>query len=256
MRDLPKPMRSAVNAGDLRRVALFHDLDDEALAGLARHFVELRVPADQFLFREGEVSEDFYVIGDGALAVFRDWVGSPSQLLGRLRKNDFCGEIGLFTTFRHSASVRASEPSCLLKIAKDDFLAFLDDHPAIRAELEAVALRRHSANLAAALELAKQREIRVRLHREVILHLEDGTAHPATLENLSVGGFCLYGAPASWQAEETVRFGLGLPIGTLQLAGRIAWRRDDAVGMAFSEMIANHDTIIQLVIHLLLESSP
>ncbi len=245
-----------VSPAELRDVALFADLDDADLERLAQGFVELRVPADHFIFREGDPSAAFYVVREGAVAAFRDTVGEPAQLLARLHQGDFFGEIGLVGTTTHSASVRASEPSRLLKLSKEDLLPFLDDHPELKDELEAVAIRRHGANLAAILKLGRQREVRMRLDRDVVLGLEDGTSQPARLENLSVGGFCLYGAPPSWQPEQTVHFTLELEIGTLRLAGRIAWRRGDAVGLEFTEMSSNHDAIIQLAIHLLLDSAP
>lgn len=254
--DSPQRREDAVSRTELRDVALFTDLDDAELDRLAQGFVELRVPADHYIYREGELSDAFYVIREGAVAVFRDAVGEPAQLLVRLRPGDFFGEIGLLGPSTHSTSVRASEPSRLFRIPKEDFLPFLDDHPELKAELEMVATRRHGANLAAALKLGRQREVRMRVNRDVVLRLEDGTAQPARLENLSVGGFCLHGAPPSWQPERSVRFALELGMGTLRLAGRIAWRRGDAVGMAFSEMSANHDAIIQLAIRLLLESAP
>ncbi|MCP4654062.1 MAG: cyclic nucleotide-binding domain-containing protein [bacterium] len=255
MTDSPKRRDGAVSCTELRDVALFSNLDDVELERLAKGFVELRVPADHFIHHEDELSDAFYVIREGAVAAFRDAVGEPAQLLARLHQGDFFGEIGLFGTSTHSASVRATEPSRLLRIPKEDFLPFLDDHPEVKAELETVAIRRHGANLAAALKLGQQREVRMRLDRDVVLRLEDGTAHPVRLENLSVGGFCLHGAPQSWQPVQSVGFALELGIGTLRFAGRIAWRRGDAVGMAFTEMSSNHDAIIQLAIHLLLESA-
>lgn len=257
MSDSPQHRRDGVvSHAELCSVALFSDLDDADLERLSRGFVEIRVPADHFIFREGELSDAFYVIREGALAVVRNAVGEPTQLLARLHPGDFFGEIGLLGSSTHSTSVRSSEPSRLLRIPKEEFLPFLDDHPELKAELEMVANQRHGANLAATLKLGHQREVRMRLACDVVLRLEDGTARPARLENLSVGGFCLHGSPPGWQPEQSVRFALELGMGTLRLAGRVAWRRGDAVGMAFSEMSSNHDAIIQLAIRLLLESAP
>jgi hypothetical protein len=143
-----------------------------------------------------------------------------------------------------------------VRIPKQELLDFLTHHPLARAALETLAAQRHSSNLAAELHVERGREVRMRLHHQVRLDLEDGSTQQAFLENLSLGGFCLDGAPSAWQTESTVHFTLGIGIGDLRLAGRVAWRRDDNVGIQFTEMSANHDLIIQMAIRLLLESGP
>jgi CRP-like cAMP-binding protein len=243
-----------VQAKDLQCIHLFADLEEGERERLAARAVELRLDPEEYVISEGEVSENFYIVLEGVVAAFRDAVGEPAQLLAHLRAGDFFGEIGLFATVTHSASVRTTRASRLFKIGKTEFLTFLEDHPEIHDELEMVASRRHGANIAASLALGRQREVRMRLHREVTIELEDGSTHQSMLENLSVGGFCLHRAPESWQADRTVKFGIDLGPGTLQLCGRVAWRRGDVVGIAFSELLANHDMMIQLAIHLLLDS--
>ncbi len=234
----------------------FRDLEASARERLASLVHRLEIAAEQNLVHEGDEMDALYFVVTGALAVFRDHVGKPVVLLRRLRPGDFFGPVSLFGSGRYWATVRSSEASSLLRVPKQDLLAFLADHPRLFSDLESWAAHQHGANLAAEIEVERGREVRMRLHNPVELKLEDGTTHCANLENLSLGGICLAEAPAAWQPQETVGFGLRFSAGTLSLTGRIAWRRDDTVGLQFTETSANHDLIIQLSIRLLLESGP
>lgn len=233
----------------------FKKLDLSARERLAELIHRVEIAADRNLVHEGDEMDAVYFVVSGALAVFRDTVGSPVVLLRRLYPGDFFGIVALFGSGRHYATVRANEETTLMRLPKQDLLRFLAGEPELRADLENWAAQQHGANLAAELEVERGREVRMRLHHAVELTLEDGTIRRSYLENLSIGGFCLAAAPEGWRPETDVRFGLSFSAGTLDLAGRIAWRRGDTVGLQFTRMSANHDVIIQLSIRLLLESA-
>ena len=242
----------AVLDDDLREMELFRDLSEDEYGRLAKSFVEMRIPAGYRLFEEGTRSDAFYVIKEGGVVIYRDTVGKPVQLLARLGRHDFLGEFGLFDDVKHTGSARTTQPSRILKISKEALLAFLEHHPAIALKLQMAAAKRHSAYAAAALELGARREVRIRVNRDVALKLEDGTPHAATLDNLSLGGLSLHGAPASWEVDDEVRLQLDLAGRTLTLKGRIAWRRDDSLGIAFQETSLDHDLQIQAALRQLL----
>ena len=248
-----KVKKAQAAAEDLGRVELFRDLDHDELQRLADRFVEIEVEAGRLVLQQGQPSAEFYVLAEGALAVFRDVIGSPVQLLARLHPGDFFGELGLFVEGQNVASVRASEPARVLKISKQGLLRFLEDHPPIFHKLQMAAARRHSANMAAALEMGRRREVRIRCRHEVLIKLEDGEAHPVLIENLSLGGICLSGLPEGWQLGEEVTFWLGIRENEIELHGRVAWLRDGATGLAFVRRSPNHDMIIQMATRLLLE---
>ena len=237
----------------LRQVALFNDLDDFELERLSRRFVELEFPRHGIVAREGERTIGLYVIREGSVAVFREAVGKPVQLLARLQRGEFFGELGIFGEGRHVASVRASEASRILRIALADLHAVFGDHPEIEQKLQLSAARRHLANVTSMLELGRRREVRIHLDLPVQLELDDGSVTVAVLENLSLGGVCLGSAPEDWQAGREVSFCLGLREGLLRLKGRVAWRREQTVGVAFEKLVPNHDTVIQMAIRVALE---
>ena len=249
--------QARVDPRELHRAAIFFELDENELDQLSRRFVEVQVPIDDFIVQGGgEPSGAFYVIGDGTVAVFNDTLGEPVQLLAQLGPGEFFGEFEILGVGQRSVSVRAVTDTRLLKIPKHEFLDFLEQHPVIERKLQAAASSRYVRNVAGALELASSRKTRIRFAHPVSLRLEDDSSHAATLHNLSLGGLSLAQAPNFWQPDDVVRFSLGLEAGELELAGRISWRREDRIGMAFVETHRNHNMLLQLTIRMLLEATP
>lgn len=238
----------------LRRADLFADLDDDELLPLSRRFDEVTVASHTRVYRHGDASDFFYVIRDGAVAIYRDEVGRALQLQARLGAGDFFGETGLFDGFRRSSSARTSTTTRLLRVAKDDLLTFLDLHPSVAVKLQIAAARRHTQNVAAALDLGDRQEVRIRLDRRVLIETSLAHRHPAVLENLSLGGLCLRGAPTAWQKGESVRCSLVYHDESLPVVARVSWREEETVGLAFERSAdAEHDAQIQRMLRRLLE---
>lgn len=248
------PESPAALAERLRHFVPFRSLSAEEAEELASLATVVEAPTDDNVVHEGEEMDALFLVLEGSLAEFRDTVGHPVVLLRRLYPGDMFGHVALYSNGRHVSTFRANEQSQLLRIERRDLLDFLEGQAAVRTAIETLAAQRHSSNLAAEIHVERGREVRMRLHQKVRLGLEDGTSCDAYLENLSLGGFCLQDPPASWEEDSVVHFTLGLGIGNLDLAGRVAWKRDNGVGIQFTEMKANHDLVIQMAIRLLLES--
>lgn len=248
---VPFPQKTLVK-NELGRTFLFRELDEPELDELAGLFTELEAEAEELIIDAREGAEAFFVVRSGRVVVFRDLVGEPVQLLARLERGDFFGELGIFDHAKHSVSVRSSEAATLLRAERGDLLRFLTERPNIRLKLQMAALQRHGARIAAALELGRRREVRMSLHRRVTLEPEGGPPAEVVLSNLSIGGLSLEPAPESWREGVEVRFTLHLPQGVLELAGQIAWRRSEAVGVAFIQTHPQHDLVIQMAIRTLL----
>ena len=236
----------------LRQVRLFVDLDPDELRRLASLFKEEILPAGHRIFKPGDPSDAFYIVREGGVALYSDQPGKPIHLQGRLETGDFFGELGIFDGFERAASARASETSRVLKISKDALLAFLEDYPGIAVKMQIAAARRHSQNVSLALDLGHRNDVRIRLGKTVRLVLDDGEQIAATIENLSLGGICMSGVPDDWQRHWTLRFDLHFGEGHLPVIGRITWRRDDTVGLAFSRTDPEHDDRVQAMLRNLL----
>lgn len=238
----------------LREVRLFTDMDDDSLARLADLFEPVAIPMGHQVYKHGDPSDAFYVIRRGSIALYRDQLGKPIQLLARLTRGDYFGELGLFDGFERNASARANETSHLLRIDKAPLLAFLADEPDLTIKMQIAAARRHSMNVSMTLDLSQRKDVRIRLEKEVLLELDSGNKRHVQVQNLSLGGICLRGTPTAWQKHWTVRFHLHYESERLHLAGRVTWRREDTVGIAFSRTDPQHEDQIQRLLRLLLDS--
>jgi hypothetical protein len=114
--------------------------------------------------------------------------------------------------------------------------------PAVRASLEASFLEQEVPRTVWSMtsglgEFDARGAPRVTLFAEA--ELEHGKAIVRTrTENLSRTGLCLCDVPPSWDAEEA-RFSLHLQGSVLPIAGRIAWRARDRIGIEFTKIDAD-----------------
>ncbi|MEL7062027.1 MAG: cyclic nucleotide-binding domain-containing protein [Acidobacteriota bacterium] len=229
----------------LARIPLFADLLAEELDEFARHFEEVRLPAHARIFGHGDPADYFYVVRSGGVTLFRDEVGRPMQLIARLGAEEFFGEMGIFDGVTRTAAARTTEPTLLLRVSKWRLLQVLDTYPGIALKLQIAAARRHSENVAAALDLGKRQDLRIRLDQRVDLDLEGAAPRRVVLENLSFGGLCLRG-PLDMLAEGD-RVGCRLTSfgQTLEVEGRVTWIQEDRVGIAFTKPRTDRDDEVQ-----------
>jgi CRP-like cAMP-binding protein len=221
----------------LRSVSLFSDLDDPELDRLAALAREEKLPAYRMVFREGDPVDALFVVREGTVTVFRDEPGKPQQVLARLPAGSFFGEMGLLNDSpSRFASARTATATALLRIERDDFVAFLADHPRLEIRFRSEIIRRRGMNVALLLDLAGQREVRIRLGVAVVAEWPNGRRDMVVLENLSQGGVGLSGVPPGWQVGFPVHFRLGLADqpAVLEVDGLVAWREAETVGISFA----------------------
>lgn len=91
----------------LTGVPIFAGLDDEALALLMDNARQLSCPAGDVIVREGESSNEMFVIAEGSVRIWKRF-GTPEQVeLGLLAKKDFFGEMCILETLPRAATVQA-----------------------------------------------------------------------------------------------------------------------------------------------------
>ncbi len=241
----------------LHRIPLFSDLDEDELVRLEGMIREEPCPAKTVIFREGDAVDAFYIVREGLVTVYREEKGKPLQVLARLEAGGYFGEMGLLNDkSRRFASARATLPSVLMRIEKVDLVQLLAEVPILELKFRAEVIRRHGMNVSALLALAGQRDVRIRLGVDAMITLEDGTAMPVTLENLSIGGVGLSGGPADWDVRQTVRFTLGLPNepSLLDVHGTVTWKEGTTVGVAFDPEVIGDPNRVHRTLRRFLDS--
>lgn len=124
----------------LRRYPLFANLSDPELLQLAERARIRSFKRGDTLFRKDDPGTHLYVVLDGAVKIALPGEFGQEALVAIMRTGDHFGELALFDGSPRSASATALEDTRAALLARDDFLAFLETHPAaVRVVLDALA---------------------------------------------------------------------------------------------------------------------
>ncbi len=127
-------------AEHLRRYPLFSRLPGPELLQLAERSRARSFKRGETLFRKDDPGTHLYVVLEGAVKIALPGEFGQEALVSIMRPGDFFGELALFDGSPRSASATAFEDTRAALLARDDFLAFLETHPAaVRVVLDALA---------------------------------------------------------------------------------------------------------------------
>ena len=115
-------------SGALRGVSVFGGLTEPELAALASIFREVAVAPGEEVVREGDVTDAFFVVKEGALSIFKGPANSR-MFIAVLGDGEYFGEAALFSNTSRSATVAANDSAVLLRTSRDQLLGFFDAHP-------------------------------------------------------------------------------------------------------------------------------
>lgn len=115
----------------LRSVTLFSPLEPQRLEAIARQLGRREVAAGEVVIREGDPGDRFYIVESGRTTATHD-----GRMLSSQGPGDPFGEIALLRDVPRTATVTADEPSVLLFLERDAFLAAVagDDEVSTRAD--------------------------------------------------------------------------------------------------------------------------
>ena len=120
-----------IDLSTLRRIPLFRDFTDEQLSQVLATVAERRFPKHQFIVREGEPGDTFFVIASGSVAVCRIAPDGRETILSILKEGDFFGEMSMFDSSLRSASIKTLTDVEVGAVRRDDFLGLIDRNPQI-----------------------------------------------------------------------------------------------------------------------------
>jgi thioredoxin reductase (NADPH) len=122
-----------ITADLLHAVPLFAEVPESELATIARRCADVRLRADDWLIREGEVPS-FFIIISGAVDIIKTLGGAP-QVINHYGPGEYAGEVPLLLGSAAIASVRATEPSRIARLDGNDFRELVASCPRLNAEL-------------------------------------------------------------------------------------------------------------------------
>ncbi len=100
---------------------------------------QVRLEGGEWLFRQGETADSFYILVRGRLQVWLEASGRQPlpepRLIGRVTPGDSVGELALLTRGTRSAGIRAVRDSSLIRISRDSFQQLTLSHPSLLMKL-------------------------------------------------------------------------------------------------------------------------
>jgi CRP-like cAMP-binding protein len=121
--------RQAIIENTLRSCQLFLGLPAADIAAIASFVISKQLKKGQYLFREGDRSEGFYIVQKGAINVHRVSAAGKEQVIHFFRPIESFAEATLATEGGYPADARATEPTTVLLVPKNDFVDLLRRRP-------------------------------------------------------------------------------------------------------------------------------
>jgi thioredoxin reductase (NADPH) len=122
-----------ITADLLTRISLFAPLPESERASLAARSADVRLRADEYLLIEGQAPA-FFGLLEGRIDVFKS-VGGRDHRLTTFVPGDYFGEVPLLLGSPALASLRATEPSRLLRLDPPDFLEMVTQCRVLSGEI-------------------------------------------------------------------------------------------------------------------------
>lgn len=122
-------LKLAGHIASLRCSQLFTGLASEDLEAIASFCVLRSLAKDEYLFRQGDPAEGFYVIQRGAVNVHRVNAAGKEQVIHVFRTGDSLAEAALASPTGYPADARAVESSTVILIPKIPVLALIGRRP-------------------------------------------------------------------------------------------------------------------------------
>ncbi len=108
----------------LRNTPIFAAVREEHLVFVAQHAEPVELPQDAVLFEQGDLGNSMFVVVDGRLRIY-----TGDRTLAEIGTREVVGEMAAVDPEARSASVRAVEPSLLLRISHQNLQLLMDHDP-------------------------------------------------------------------------------------------------------------------------------
>ncbi|TCZ67061.1 cyclic nucleotide-binding domain-containing protein [Flaviaesturariibacter aridisoli] len=118
-----------MNEDLLRRIPLFEGLAPDELRRLAGYLREEHYVAHRPVFWMNEAGNHLYLIVEGEVQISYTSDEGGEVPLARLGAGDFFGELSLIDGAPHSANARTRSEVRMLRLDRDSFYRFLEQHP-------------------------------------------------------------------------------------------------------------------------------
>ncbi|KPL20187.1 MAG: hypothetical protein AMJ93_12565 [Anaerolineae bacterium SM23_84] len=122
--------------GLLRRMPLFATMDEEEINLLLSPLKAEHYSPGQVIIRQGDKGDKFYIIAQGHLEVTQRDERGVSEVVNQLDRGDYFGELALLRDAPRNATCRATVPTKVLSLMRDDFDRLVKARFALREKVD------------------------------------------------------------------------------------------------------------------------
>lgn len=155
-------LRRAAVVNTLRSCQLFSGLPVADLNTIADATIVKNLQRGDYLFREGESAQGFYVVQSGAINVHRVNSLGKEQVIRIFRPGESFAEVTLATATGYPADAQAVDASQVLLVKKEDFLGLVRRQPELAIRMLA-SMSVHLRSLVGQLEDLTLKDVETRL---------------------------------------------------------------------------------------------
>jgi CRP/FNR family cyclic AMP-dependent transcriptional regulator len=119
----------------LKRVSIFSSMTLEQLRVLTTHLEEQHFLSKEVIFREGDFSQELYIVVTGRVRIVKDYGKRHERILAVLGPGDFFGEMAIFEGAPRSATTVTEEEAEFLVLGPDKFKQTVYQKPDMAFEI-------------------------------------------------------------------------------------------------------------------------
>ncbi len=123
---------------------MFSSLTSKERGEILKRFLLRKTPEGTVLFKGGDPPASLYMVRSGEVEIFTQNRHGKKVLLALLESGNFFGEIGPLLDKPRTANARATRPTELLEMRREDFNACLCQFPTLQTKLKETSLNRLS----------------------------------------------------------------------------------------------------------------
>lgn len=180
----PTAIRRAALASALQQATIFNGLPEDVLLRIAGYSTVRKLRKNDILFREGEKVVGFFVVTRGIIEAFRADDTGREQLIHLIHAGESFAEPAVAGLPGYPAHTRALEPTEVILISGDDFLAHLRERSDLAMRMLG-SLSRHLHELVSSIESYKLRDAETRLLHWLLQRCPAGDNHVSIHLNVS-----------------------------------------------------------------------
>ena len=122
----------------LKRVAIFSELEDNALRDLAQQCQRRQFKKNEAIFHQGDPGHTMYIVCAGRVNVQNDNGDGQTVFIARRGPGDYFGEMALIDGKPRMVDVITAEPTELLTLHQDAFIRCIEERPRIALKVMAM----------------------------------------------------------------------------------------------------------------------